>query len=400
MTIPICLSPLKFYDKLSKQSHRKSYAFGQVSPLLVKLHSLPSFQFVLPNSLNIIADKKIKSVTANINNNYSNYIDIDIPANTEFIISVVGGDDIIADNKLNLYAWDDLNERHVMVTGGITFPYSLTDTRPYKIKKIGIERLANGVIGNGEISLSIIVGGKKLFSAFIYDVKTDKQISDNIAQNLIETGFYIDEFDNYNVVIYLGNLPIHDFKYEGNYYIELGFKLSNDSIWKCYSEVFCFTNNTDNCLEIEYWNELNNFNIKGGIVVFPKQFHFKLLLNTEIGKPEYTFEEESTKRLGYTFVESQVSKKIYKFNAIVPEFICDAMRLIRLCDNKIIRSREDEYEAITFEMEPEWQTQGDLASVTCEFETDNVIVNLGGFMPERHTNGDFNGNFNDDFNND
>ena len=121
-----------------------------------------------------------------------------------------------------------------------------------------------------------------------------------------------------------------------------------------------------------------------------------MLLKGEIGKPEYNFEEESTKRLGYVYVESQVSKKTYKFNTVVPEYICDALRLVRLCDNKIIRCKDDEYEAISFEMEADWETQGDLASVTCEFETDNVIANIGGFVPDK-LGGDYNNDYDDDF---
>ena len=160
--------------------------------------------------------------------------------------------------------------------------------------------------------------------------------------------------------------------------------------------MFCFTNVTKDCLELEYWNETGNFAIKNGVIAFPNNFHFKLLLKTEIGKPEYNFEEESTKRLGYVFVESQVSKKTYKFNVIVPEYICDALRIVRLCDNKIIRCKDDEYEAISFEMEAEWQTQGDLASVTCEFETDNVVANIGGFVPDK-LGGDYNNDYNKDF---
>ena len=50
-----------------------------------------------------------------------------------------------------------------------------------------------------------------------------------------------------------------------------------------------------------------------------------MLLKGEIGKPEYNFEEESTKRLGYVYVESQVSKKTYMFNTVVPEYICEAL---------------------------------------------------------------------------
>ena len=74
------------------------------------------------------------------------------------------------------------------------------------------------------------------------------------------------------------------------------------------------------------------------------------------------------------------------------------MRIIRLCDNKLIHGL-DEYEALTFEIEVDWQTQGDLASVTCEFETDNIIVNLGGFRFDEFKGGDYNQDYNKDFDN-
>lgn len=227
-----------------------------------------------------------------------------------------------------------------------------------------------------------------LTEAYIVDAKTGERVYGNFASELIEIGFTISKFEYFNVAYFSGNLPIR-FNREGIFYIEL---ISNT--WKYYSEVFSFTSSVDDCIEIEYWNRTNSFFIKNGIIVFPSGFHFKILLRTEVGKPEYSFEEEGTKRLGYTFIESQVSKKTYKFNVVIPEFICDALRIIRLCDNKFIRNKGDEYEAITFEMEAEWQTQGDLASVNCEFDVDNVIVNLGGFVP---ASGDFNDDFNNDF---
>jgi hypothetical protein len=210
-----------------------------------------------------------------------------------------------------------------------------------------------------------------------------------------ESGLGIREIDSFKVVMFNGLLPISSLNREGLFYLKV---ISNDATY--YSEVFNFSSSTKGLIEIEYWNSVNNLYIKNGIVAFPKNFHFKLYLKTEIGKPEYNFEEESTKRLGYSFIESQVSKKIYKFNAVVPEFICDAMRIIRLCNNKIIRTETDEYDAITFEMEAEWQTQGDLASVNCEFETDNIFVNLGGFMPDSASGGDFNNDYNNDFDKD
>lgn len=292
MANPVCLSPLKFYDSVAKQCHRKSYAHGHIAPLITKLQFIPPFQFVIPEVL--------------------------------------------------------------------------------------------------------YTAGSNLGSAYLVDVQTDQRVSANLATKLIETGFKIIDCEGYKVAIYPGHLPIQLEK-EGQFYLEL--ISSQGLVWKYYSEVFCLTNSTYNCLEIEYWNETGNFRLKNGVIAFPDNFHFKLLLDSEVGKPEYNFEEEGTRRLGYNFIESQVSKKIYRFNTILPEFICDAMRIIRLCDNKVIRCNEDEYDALTFEMSVDWQTQGDLASVTCEFETDNIIANFGGFRRDSLRGGDYNSDYNNDYSN-
>lgn len=293
MSNPVCISPLKFYDSLAKQSHRKSYAYGHISPLITKTRWVPAFQFIIPTQL-----------------------------------------------------YEDS-------TG--------------------------------------------IFSVHICDAKTNESIYagvSNATGSYINLNYGVRTVDGYKVFMHTGKQPIPVTIPEGLYYIKI--ISDNSGIWTYYSEVFCFDNVTKDCLELEYWNETGNFAVKNGVIAFPADFHFKLLLKGEIGKPEYNFEEESTKRLGYIYVESQVSKKTYKFNTIVPEYICDALRLVRLCDNKIIRCKDDEYEAITFEMEAEWQTQGDLASVTCEFETDNVVANIGGFVPDK-LGGDYNNDYNEDF---
>ena len=293
MANPICLSPLKFYDSFAKQSHRKSYAYGHISPLITKTGWVPAFQFIIPTQL-----------------------------------------------------YED----------------------------------STGV-----------------FSVHICDAKTNESVYagvSNATDSYVNLNYGVRTIDGYKVFMHTGKQPIPVTIPEGLYYIKI--ISDNSGIWTYYSEVFCFDNVTKDCLELEYWNETGNFAVKNGVIAFPADFHFKLLLKGEIGKPEYNFEEESTKRLGYTFVESQISKKTYKFNAIVPEYICDALRIVRLCDNKIIRCKDDEYEATTFEMEAEWQTQGDLASVTCEFETDNVVANIGGFVPDK-LGGDYNNDYNEDF---
>lgn len=284
MANPVCLSPLKFYDSISKQCCHKAYAFNHISPLITPLHFIPSFQFVLQENTS-------------------------------------------------------------------------------------------------------------LQSAYLRNTKDERVVSQNIAGNLVETGFSIVQVRTYYIAVYTGILPVNFITYEGQYYLELIF--SNGATY--YSEIFCSVSNTDDCLIIQYWNKgNNNFYLKNGAITFPNDFKFKLYLRTEIGKPEYSFEEEGTKRMGYIFIESQISKKVYKFNAVVPEFICDAMRIIRLCSDKIITSHGESYEAITFETEVDWQTQGDLASVTCEFETDNVIANLGGFVSPP-IGGDYNNDYNVDF---
>lgn len=289
MANPICLSPLKFYDNISKQNHRKSYAFGNISPLLVKSNTIPPFQFVVSSSVSSII----------------------------FI--------------------------------------------------------------------------------YLYDAKTDKRFIDtNLASAF--NGIMISTVNNfgsiYKILKYNGNFSIPEIKYEGMYYLSI--TLNSGETY--YSEVFCCTNNTNDCIEIEYWNPKDDFEIKNGVISFSDNFRFKLLLRTELGKPEYEFEEEATSRLGYDFVESQVSKKIYKFTALVPEYLCDAMRIIRLCSNKTLKCLDEEYDMLTFNMDIEWQDQGDIASAECEFEVDNVIVNIGGNAYVSLLTGDFSNDFNNDFN--
>lgn len=235
----------------------------------------------------------------------------------------------------------------------------------------------------------------QLGQAYICDVKGNR-VTGNIAGTLREAGFSVQTINDYNIAIFRESFPIPEFKYEGHYYLEL---IAINEVWKYYSEVFCYTNSLDDCIKIEYWNKTGDFFLKNGTVIFRDNFRFKLYLKSELGKPDYEFEEESTKRLGYSFIESQVSKKIYRFNTVIPEYLCDAMRIIRLCSDKTLTCKGEIYDMITFDMDVDWQQQGDLASVTCEFETDNVITNLGGFIPEE-LGGDFrNSDYNDDFDN-
>lgn len=214
----------------------------------------------------------------------------------------------------------------------------------------------------------------------------------DIKQDMLDAGFGVTDYGNFNIWKYPGTFPLPSIKKEGRYYIGI---LTNAGIW-LYSDVFTIKNTVDDFLLLEYSNSYN-LQFNGGIVDFSGGFKFKVYLDCQIGKPEYTFEEEATERMGYTFIESQVSKKIYKFGFIAPEYLCDALRIVRLCDNKNITSHGLTYDMTTFSIDVEWQEQGDLAAVSCEFETDTVIANVGGYMPANK--GDFNADFNNDYNN-
>lgn len=394
MSNPVCISPLKFYDSLAKQSHRKSYAYGHISPLITKTGWIPPFQFVIPshlyNSASNISEFKLYSAKTNepiVSISQSQSVPLVYSSDVEgtfigyegqYIQNQYFGHQVFAIESGKTYAidyrysgdvnigplyWADENNNFIGHTDFVVGPITKTD--------------------------EVVVAPVNAAYAYLNYQKAFKGVT---ALKSVSFSYEIKTIDSYKLFIsngfHLLNIP------EGLYYLKI--VSENGGLWTYYSEVFCFTNVTKDCLELEYWNETGNFAIKNGVIAFPSGFHFKLLLKGEIGKPEYNFEEESTKRLGYVYVESQVSKKTYKFNVVVPEYICDALRIVRLCDNKIIRCKDDEYEAISFEMEAEWQTQGDLASVTCEFETDNVVANIGGFVPDK-LGGDYNNDYNEDF---
>ena len=213
----------------------------------------------------------------------------------------------------------------------------------------------------------------------------------DILSNLKENGLVVKSYTGFKLVKYPGTLPVNAIKHEGQYYIRL--RLNSGKYF--YSDIFTVYNRVDDYLELEYSNSYN-FELKNGMIDFSDSFKFKCYLPTQIGKPEYDFEEEATERMGYTFIESQVSKKLYKFTFLAPEYLCDALRIVRLCKDKQITSKGQVYDLTTFNMKPEWEEQGDLAAVECEFETDTVISNIGGYEPEL-LGGDFNNDYNTDF---
>ena len=204
-------------------------------------------------------------------------------------------------------------------------------------------------------------------SITIHNHKTGATTSSGLTPTI-----FTPEGGNYSIV-YLKLSSISSLQ-EGRYYLSF----SIDGI-TMYSEIFNAISDLSEYVKLEYWNEDDLYNRDKIQVYFGDDFRFTMYICTDIGKPEYIFEEELTKRLGYKFLESQISNKLYKFTFLAPEYMTDSMRIIRLCDFIKLTQSNEEYNALNFAYDAKWEQQGDLASVECEFETDTIIQKLQSF---------------------
>lgn len=163
-----------------------------------------------------------------------------------------------------------------------------------------------------------------------------------------------------------------------------------------YSDIFSITPGISSVMKIQWWDD-QNLAYEGGEIVYDGAFKNTLYLCTELGKPEYSFEEEGEKRDGFFFAEKQLSEKTYRFITTGPEYLCDAMRIIRLSDNILIEFKGLVYPCDSFQITVKWLTQGNLASIEAEFQTNTIIKKIARAFP-KSTVGDFNKDFNTDFN--
>jgi hypothetical protein len=211
-----------------------------------------------------------------------------------------------------------------------------------------------------------------------------------------ETGLQIVRFQTlgYDVILYPSILPMPLNQLDGIYYMTL-----SDGVQTWYSEMFTVVQDVSGYLKIQWW-DIENLVFDAGQIVYKKQdFKNTLYLCTELGKPDYEFEEDGEERDGYFFPEKQISVKTFKCTILAPEFLCDVMRFIRMADYIHITDKYGrEYDCDTFLITPKWQTQGDLASVEIEFKTNTVVKKIGrGYIIANK--GDFNEDFNNDFKN-
>lgn len=196
-----------------------------------------------------------------------------------------------------------------------------------------------------------------------------------------------------DIIVFPGNFPIFTEFANGQYYASI-----SDGIQTWYSDIFTVVNDIEPYLKIEWW-DTEDFVMDAGAIVYKNPaFRNVLYLDSDLAKPEYPFEEEGETRDGYFFPIKQISEKHYRFKFFASEYLLDVMRFIRMADYARITYHGQTYALDTFLITPEWEDNGDIASVEAEFDTATVAKKIGrGFTPT--DGGDFNEDFNNDFKN-
>lgn len=229
--------------------------------------------------------------------------------------------------------------------------------------------------------------------------RADRTLQADILAQMRTSGLKVKQYAEYkyDIVVFpslgLMNITVE----EGMYYIRL--RMSDGTLY--YSDIFVVSSITNGCLMLQWW-DVEDLIMDNGRIAYVDEnskvdFHNTLWLNTQLGKPDYEFEEQGETRDGYFFPEKMISEKVYKCNFLAPEYLCDVMRLIRLSDKvSVLDQYGNSYRCDTFLCTPKWQEQGNLANVEVEFTCNTVVKKIGrGYMVDTH--GDFNHDFNDDF---
>lgn len=234
-------------------------------------------------------------------------------------------------------------------------------------------------------------GDATFSSARLYDRNDTQKAS--ILSGLQSAGLTKFQFTDYDVLVFPSSFG-GIFSGEGQYWLRL--EMSDETTY--YSDMFTAVGQSSPYLKVEWW-DAQDFIMDDNRIVYnigeSALFKNRLYLDTQLGKPEYEFEEEGSSRDGYFFAEKQISQKKYKCVILASEALCDVMRLIRLSDYVKITDRYGNiYRADTFLVTPKWEAQGNLASVEIEFTCDTVAKKIPRPLAMI---GDFNDDYDEDF---
>lgn len=214
----------------------------------------------------------------------------------------------------------------------------------------------------------------EIYSVELYN--TSDELIKDCTSLFINAGLYIykSEFIDSWIIVFPGTEFINlDVPY-GKYYLYIA-----AGSQEFYSDIFTITN-VDSCTKIE-WYDNEDLIIGDSGVAYDGNFRNVLYLDINIGRPDYEYEEEGETRDYRFFAEKQLSEKVYRFSFIAPEYLCDAVRLIRMSDNVTIQKKlgngaQEIFACDSFIADVEWLEQGDLASIEVEFKSGTIIKKI------------------------
>lgn len=155
---------------------------------------------------------------------------------------------------------------------------------------------------------------------------------------------------------------------------------TNSETW--YSEHFVMNDfvGEDDFIYLE-WLHARNYKLYpqvGHFIDYSKGYKNFLYIKSDIGKPEWFYEEEEDNRDGDLLPIHQVKFKMCGFQIIVSEYFLDILAEIPLHDCVVIKHQGHTYQVDKFIMnQPSWFPQGAKASVRLQFRYNTTTIVSG-----------------------
>lgn len=155
----------------------------------------------------------------------------------------------------------------------------------------------------------------------------------------------------------------------GKYYLKL--VVNQNTVF--FTEVFSVVDTVYDTLKLTWWDK-ENFKTDSDLIMYDGFFRNYVYINNPLGRPEYTYEEETATRDGIIFPNKIIAKKTYKTNFLASESQLDALQLARLADFKVLYDGEKRYNIQDLLITPMWTDQSNIANVEVTFTTIESVI--------------------------